>query len=174
MKASYKISEHESIRAIQNYLPCRLSVIYIYSHQDKIRGRDNFTLPEKLIDLVDSVADKYDRSPINNHVPFTHLAIWFDKSYILNNYLYHLLRLWFQKDVNEYIKKKYNWRAYTSADIDWESHVKTINKKSHYSYQVKIKYIHHLLSSGKNYYLIKHQCLFCKSKKTLQFPMIIL
>ena len=64
-------------------------------HQDKIKGKDNLTFPEKLNDLADSVADKYAWSPINNHISFTPLAIYFDNLYLPNNYFFHLNRLCF-------------------------------------------------------------------------------
>ena len=117
-KPSYKISEHETIITIQKYLPHQLIVIQLYSHQDKIKGTENLTFPEKLNDLAASVADTYARSPINNHIPFTPLAIYFDTLYPPNNYLFHLCRLSFQNDANEYIKKKYNYNARISTDID--------------------------------------------------------
>ena len=92
------------------------------------------------------------------------------KKFIPNNYQYHLRRLSFQKDANEYLKRKCNWSARTSAHIDWDSHVKIINKPSNYSYQVKVNFVHHLLSSGKTNYHIKHACPFCKIKEDSETP----
>ena len=45
-KLSYKMSEHEAIIAIQKYLLRQLIVIHVYSHQDKIKGKNNLTFPE--------------------------------------------------------------------------------------------------------------------------------
>ena len=39
-----------------------------------------------------------------------------------------------------------------------------------YSYQVKVKFVHHLLSSGKKNYSIKHACPFCKIQEHSQSP----
>ena len=69
------MSEQEAIIAIQHYLPLRINVIHLYSHQDKVKGKDRLTSPEKLNNLVDSIADNYARSPINNHIPLTPLAV---------------------------------------------------------------------------------------------------
>ena len=77
--------------------------------------------------MVDTVVDKYARSPINNNIPCARIAIYFDSMYIANTYQDHLRRLCFQKDLNEYLKQKHDWSARTSADIDWEYHVKIIN-----------------------------------------------
>ena len=101
--------EHEAIIAIQNYLPSRINIMHLYSHQDKVKGKNKPTFPENLNNLADSIANNYARSPINNHIPFTPLAVYFNKNYIPNNYQHHLRRLCFQKDANEYIKAKYNW-----------------------------------------------------------------
>ena len=143
----YKMLEHEVIIAIQHYLPARINIIHLCSHQDKVKGKDNLTFPEKLKNLVDSIADNYARAPINNHIPLVPLAVYFNHNYIPNNYQYHIQRLCFQKDAHEYVKTKYNWSARTSADIDWESHAKIMNKPSNHNYHVKVKFIHHLLSS---------------------------
>ena len=156
------MSEHESIIAIQHHLPQEITIFHLYSHQDKIKGNANLMFPEKLNDLSDSVADKYARSQINNPIPFTPLAIYFDNAYLLNNYQYYLRRLCFQQDANEYVKSKYNWSVRTSIDIDWKSHIEIINKPSNHSYQVKVNFVHYLLSSGKNNCLIKHICPFYK------------
>ena len=86
------------------------------------------------------------------------------KKFIPNNYQYHLRRLSFQQDANEYVKRKYNWSARTSVDTDWESHLKILNKPSNHSYQVKVQFVHHLLSSGKTNYSIKHAFPFYKTK----------
>ena len=166
----YKMSEHEAIIAIQHYLPSRINVIHLYSHQDKVKGKDKLTFPEKLNNLADSIADNYARSPINNHIPLTPLAVYFNHNYIPNNYQYYLRRLYFQKDANEYIKAKYNWSARTSTDIDWESHGKIVNKPSNHSYHVKVKFIHQLLSSGKKNYSIKHACPHCKIQEHAATP----
>ena len=45
-------------------------------------------------------------------------------------------------------------------DIAWESYIQIINKLSNHSYQVKIKFVHNLLSSEKKNHLIKHECPF--------------
>ena len=71
----YKMSEHEAIIAIQHYLPRRINVIHLYSHQDKVKGKKKLIFPEKLSNLVDTIADNYARSPLNNHIPFTPLAV---------------------------------------------------------------------------------------------------
>ena len=113
------MSEQEAIIAIQHYLPLRINVIHLYSHQDKVKSKDRLTSPEKLNNLAESIADNYARSPINNHIPLTPLVVYFNHNYIPNNYQYQLRRLCFQKDANEYIKTKYNWSTRTSADIDW-------------------------------------------------------
>ena len=60
--------------------------IYIYSHQDAIKGKANLTFPEKLNDLADNIAGTYAKSPINNHIPMTPLAVYINKQYIPNNY----------------------------------------------------------------------------------------
>ena len=103
-----KISEHEAIIAIQHYLPKRIHVIHIYSHQDAIKEKTNLTFPEKLNDLADNIAGTYARSPINNHIPMTPLAVYINKQYIPNNYQYHLRRISFQQDANKYLKRTYN------------------------------------------------------------------
>ena len=82
----YKMSEHEAIIAIQHHLPSRINLIHFYSHQDKVKGKDKLTSPEKLNNLADSIADNYARSPINNHIPLTPLAVYFNHHYIPNNY----------------------------------------------------------------------------------------
>ena len=74
-KPYYKMSEHEVIIAIQHYLPQQIQVIHLYIHQDTIKGKDSITFPEKLNDLADNIADTYDRSPINNHILPTPLAV---------------------------------------------------------------------------------------------------
>ena len=47
----YKMSEHEAIIAIQHYLPSRINVIHLYSHQDKVKGKDKLTFSENLTQL---------------------------------------------------------------------------------------------------------------------------
>ena len=160
-----KMSEHEAIIAIQHYLPKHIRVIHIYSHHDAIKGKTKLTFLKKLNDLADNIAGAYARSPINNHIPMTLLAVYINNQYIPNNYQYHLRRISFQQDANEYFKRTYNWSARTSDDIDWNYHSKIINKLSNYSYQVKVKFVHHLLSSGKNNHSIKHACPYCKLKE---------
>ena len=102
----YKMSKHEAIIAIQHYLPRRINVIHFYGHQDKIKGKDKLTFPEKLNNLADSIPDNSARSPINNHIPLTPFAVYLNHNYIPNNYQYHLHKLCFQQDANEHIKAK--------------------------------------------------------------------
>ena len=99
------MSEHEAIIAIQHYLPKRIRVIHIYSHQDAIKGNANLTFPEKLNDLADNIAGTYSKSPINHHIFMTPLTVYINKQYISNNYQYHLRRIRFQQDDNEYLKR---------------------------------------------------------------------
>ena len=94
-KPYFKMSEYETIIAIQYYLPQRIQVIHLYNHQDTIKVKDNLTFPEKLNDLADNIAGTYARSPINNHILLTPLAVCINKKYIPNNYQYHLRRLSF-------------------------------------------------------------------------------
>ena len=47
-KPYYKLSEHETIIAIQYYLPQKIQVIHLYSHQDTMKSKDNLTFPEKI------------------------------------------------------------------------------------------------------------------------------
>ena len=147
-KLYYKMSEHKAIIAIQNFLPKRIHVIHIYILRDAIKGNATLTFPEKLNDLADNIAGTYAKSPINNHIPMTPLAVYINKQYIPNNYQYNLRRVSFQQYNNEYLKRKYNWSARTSDDIDWNYHSKILNKPFNHSYQVKVKFVHHLLSSG--------------------------
>ena len=102
------MSEHEAIITIQHYLPKRIHVIHIHSHQDAIKGKANLTFPGKLNDLADNIAGIYARLPIHNHIPVTLLTVYINKQYIPNNYQYHLRRISFQQDANEYLKRKYN------------------------------------------------------------------
>ena len=99
-KPYYKMSEHEVTIAIQHYLPQRIQIIHLYSHQDKIKGKVKLTFPEKLNDLTDKITDTYARSPINNLILFTPFAVYFNQKYIPNNYQYHLRRLSFQQEPN--------------------------------------------------------------------------
>ena len=80
------MSEHEAIIEIQHYLPARINIIHLYSHQDKVKGKDNLIFPEKLNKLADFIADNYARAPIKNHIPLTPLAVYFNNNYIPNNY----------------------------------------------------------------------------------------
>ena len=98
------MSKHEGILAIQKYSHRKLPVIYIYNHHKKTKERANPTFLERLNDLVDTVAGKYIRCPINNHIPYALLAINFEIMYISNNHQYHLRRLCFQKNANDYLK----------------------------------------------------------------------
>ena len=75
------MSEHEVIIAIQYYLPQRIQVIQLYSHQDTIKGKDNLTFSEKLNDLADNIARTYARSPIKNHILLTPLVVYFNQKY---------------------------------------------------------------------------------------------
>ena len=124
-KSSYKMFEHEAIIAIQHYVRHKITIVHLYRHQDKIKGKTNLVFSEKLNDLTDSVANKYVRFPINNHIPFTPLAEYFNNTYLPNNYQYHFRRIYFQQDANEYFKSKCNWSVRASADIDWEYHIKS-------------------------------------------------
>ena len=126
----------------------RIVAVVIGCKYNRFQNNQTVFFESNMHDLVDSVTEKYAQPPINNHIPFTPLTIYFDNSYLPNNYIFHLRRLCFQKDAIKYIKNKYNWSDHASADIDWESHVKNIIKPSNHSYQVKLKFVHHLLSSG--------------------------
>ena len=86
----YKMSEYEAIIAVQHYLPLRINVIHLYSHQYNVKGKDKLIFPEKLNNLAESIADNTARSPINNHIPLTPLAVYFNHNYTPNNYQYHL------------------------------------------------------------------------------------
>ena len=99
-------------------IPCKISVIYLYSHQDKIKGRANHSFPEQLDDLEDKVGDKYSRSPINRRVLYSPIVVYFDNLCTFNNYQHHLRWLCSQQDANEYLKETYNWVIRTLADID--------------------------------------------------------
>ena len=129
-KPSYKMFEHEAILAIHHYLAQKITIVHLYSNQDKIKDKANLTSPRKLNDIVDSFSDKYARSLINNHIPFTPLEVYFNNTYLPNNYQYYLHRLYFQQDANEYVKSKCNWSVHTSTNIDWESHIKIINLRT--------------------------------------------
>ena len=86
----YKMSEYEAIIAVQHYLPLRINVIHLYSHQYNVIGKDKLIFPERLNNLAESIADNTARSPINNHIPLTPLAVYFNHNYTPNNYQYHL------------------------------------------------------------------------------------
>ena len=104
------------------------------------------------------------------HIPFTPLAVYFDNQYITNKYAHHIRRLVFQKIANEFIKKKNNWSKRTSRNIEWELHYKNINKRNEHSYQVKVKFIHSRLPSGKMNFATKHTCPFCKITDSSSTP----
>ena len=83
------------------------------------------------------------------HILFTPLAVYFDNQYIANKYTHDIRRLVFQNIANELIKRKNNWNERTSINIEWEFHYKSINKRNEHSCQVKLKFVHSRLSSGK-------------------------
>ena len=84
------MSEYKAIIAIQYYLPLRISVIHLYIHQYNVKDKDKLTVHKKLNNLAKSIADNHARSPINNHIPLTPLAVYFNHNYIPNNYQCHL------------------------------------------------------------------------------------
>ena len=63
---------------------------------------------------------------------------------------------------NEFIQKKNNWNKRTIRNIEWELHYKRINKRNEYRYQIKVKFIHSRLPSGKNNFATKYTCSFSK------------
>ena len=117
-KSLYKMFEYKTILAIEQNIPCKISVIHLYSHQDEIKGRANHSFPEQLDDLEDKVGDKYSRSPINRRVLYSPIVIYFDNLCTFINYQHHLRWLCSQQDANEYLKETYNWVIRTLADID--------------------------------------------------------
>ena len=64
----YRMSEHEAILVLIPILPKTLHVCHIKSHQDKVRGKENLTLPEQLNSIADDLADTYASTPKQCHI----------------------------------------------------------------------------------------------------------
>ena len=57
------MSEHEAVLALIPILPTFLHVRHIKSHQDKVKRKDNLTLPKQLNSIADNIADTYATTP---------------------------------------------------------------------------------------------------------------
>ena len=53
------MSKHEAVLALIPILPKFLQVHHIKSHQDKIKGKYNLTLPKQLNSIADELVDTY-------------------------------------------------------------------------------------------------------------------
>ena len=84
------MSEHEAVLALIHILPTFLQVRHIKSHQDKVKGKDNLTLPEQLNSITDELADTYVTTPNQHHIQSTPVAIYFDGNYLENDYQHKL------------------------------------------------------------------------------------
>ena len=82
----YRMSEHEIVLALIPILPKFLQVRHIKSHQDKVKGNKNLTLPEQLNSIVDDLVDAYATAPKKCHIQSTPVAIYFNGYYIANDY----------------------------------------------------------------------------------------
>ena len=77
-------------------------------------SKSQLSIPPKLNQLTDDVINNFTRIPVNIHIPFTPLAIYFNNQYIANKYAHYIRRLVFQKIANEFIKRKNNRGERTS------------------------------------------------------------
>ena len=115
----YCMSEHEVVLALIPILATFLQVRHVKSHQDKIKEKDNLTLPEQLNSIADEIADKYATTPKQYHIQSTQVAIYFDVNYLANDYQHKLRSITHFNQATQYIKNKYNWSEKMFNDIEW-------------------------------------------------------
>ena len=154
----YRMSEHEIVLALIPILPKFLQVCHIKSHQDKIKGNENLTLPEQLNSIADELVDTYATAPKKCHIQSTPVAIYFNGCYSANDYQQKLRSIAHFKQAKQYIKEKYNWSEKIFHDVDWTIHNRRIRKTGRHSSTVKLKFIYQFLPSGKMNFDIPHQC----------------
>ena len=83
-------------------------------------SKSQLSIPPKLNQLTDDVINNFTRIPVNIHILFTPLAIYFNNQYIANKYDHHIRRLTFQNIENTFIKRKNNWNERTSKKSNWD------------------------------------------------------
>ena len=60
-------------------------------------SKSQLSIPPKLNQLTYDVIKKFTRIPLNIHILFTPLAIYFNNQYIANKYAHHIRRLYSKK-----------------------------------------------------------------------------
>ena len=65
------MSKHEAVLALIPIHSKLLQVCHIKSHQDKVKEKDNLTLPEQLKSIADELADTYTTTPKQYHIQST-------------------------------------------------------------------------------------------------------
>ena len=164
------MSEHEAALALIPILPTLIQVRHIKSRQDKVKGKDNLTLPEQLNSIAGEIADTYATTPKQYHIQSTPVAIYFDGNYLANDYQHKLRSITHFYQAKQYIKNKYNWSEKTFNDIEWNKHNKRIKKLGRHSTTVKLKFIHQFLPYGKMNFDISHKCKYCKETESNTTP----
>ena len=112
------MSEHEAALALIPILPTLIQVRHIKSRQDKVKGKDNLTLPEQLNSIAGEIADTYATTPKQYHIQSTPVTIYFDGNYLANDYQHKLRSITHFYQAKQYIKNKYNWSEKTFNDIE--------------------------------------------------------
>ena len=78
----HRMFEHEAVLALIPILPNQLKVRHIKSHQDKVKVKDNITLPGQLNSIANELVDIYATVPKRCNIPSTPVAIYFDDQYL--------------------------------------------------------------------------------------------
>ena len=76
--------DHEVVLALIPILPTFLQVRHIKSRQDKVKGKDNLTLPEQVNSIADELADTYTTTPKQYHIQSTY------RYFILHGIIYKI------------------------------------------------------------------------------------
>ena len=74
------------------------------------------------------------------------------------------------KKNRHFFKRKNDLNERTSKNIVWEIHYQSFNKRNEHSYQVKEKFVHSSLPSGKMNFATKHNYPFCKIMESSSTP----
>ena len=103
----YRISKHEAVLALIHIISKLLQVYHIKSHQNKVNGKDNLNVPEKLNSIADELADTYDTVPKQCNIPTTPVAIYFNGQYLANDYQHKIRSISHFNQAKKYMKDKY-------------------------------------------------------------------
>ena len=111
---------------------------------------------------ADKIATENASIPKSTHISSAPLIMYINNKYIHCKFDHSLRRLAHANDAAMFLRKKYKWNNNTFQNICWPQHSSSLNNMTETRKRHAIRFIHHILPTGKMQFGLKHPCPHCK------------